>query len=254
MVYVEGVEDVPFWEFLFSKLSNKRVKVEDVGGKPELSKYVQKVVSDEINAIIGMDSDFDCLVENKHTHSNIIRTFGHSIENSLICKNTIKKAISTIGRANAQELALADIDGWFTEVDTKLKDLVLYDIANEMNSLGHKVMFDNAERFLQKNTAYFCENKISEHLQSFSEHITNEMISPLTVQLEKVNRNTFNLIRGHFLFSAALKFVSLFINQLRKASISYEAFSAVLLVSLELIFNESHPHYSYYKSAFDQLK
>ena len=51
MVYVEGDDDVLFWEFIFNKFSNFKVKVQGVGGKPELEKYIKRICDGEINSI-----------------------------------------------------------------------------------------------------------------------------------------------------------------------------------------------------------
>ncbi len=43
MLYVEGDDDVPFWEFMFEKFADFNVEVQEVGGKEELRKYVKLI-------------------------------------------------------------------------------------------------------------------------------------------------------------------------------------------------------------------
>lgn len=97
MVYVEGEDDVPFWEFIFNKLVKYSVEVQEVGGSNELSKYIGDLDSGKLKGIIACDSDFEVLKSNLSS-SNVIRTYGYSIENSLICKSTILKVIKSIGK------------------------------------------------------------------------------------------------------------------------------------------------------------
>ena len=74
MVYVEGQDDLPFWDLIFN-FFDYQVEVQDVGGSKELKKYTEKIKNGELNAIVACDSDFEVL-KGESAHKNIIRTYG----------------------------------------------------------------------------------------------------------------------------------------------------------------------------------
>ncbi|EFH8005158.1 DUF4435 domain-containing protein, partial [Escherichia coli] len=59
MVYVEGEDDIAFWEIIFKKNGRFNVEVQDVGGCEALQPYIEKITSGEINAIVARDSDLN---------------------------------------------------------------------------------------------------------------------------------------------------------------------------------------------------
>ncbi|MFT7228545.1 MAG: hypothetical protein ACI8PW_001132 [Methylophilaceae bacterium] len=63
-----------------------------------------------------------------------------------------------------------------------------------------------------------------------------------------------NLIRGHFIFSAILKFTSAKIKELKsKVTISNESFFGGLLLAFEKNFTLDHPHYTYYENQVNNI-
>src|SRR5688572_12199253 len=77
MFYVEGDDDVPFWEFMVGKFSRLSFKVESVGGKSNLKRYVDDIFDEKINGVAGLDLDFSIFDKIK-IHPRIVRTYGYS--------------------------------------------------------------------------------------------------------------------------------------------------------------------------------
>ncbi len=254
MLYVEGDEDVPFWEFMFSRFSEHKVKVQKVGGKNNFKSYIDDVFSGKINAIIAMDSDLSCFVDEMQ-HPNIIKTYGYSVENTLIYKETIQSVIRSIGKLSRKEIPVEDCGSWLEKVGELSCPLLMCAIKNEKESCGLSVFGDNAFRFLKgKKTPELCTNKISAHIDGLGLSFSEEEVLIIKEELQTKVDSPTDLVNGHFLFSALLSFVSNTIRKIRsKVSISNESLYGALVLAFESTFNEGHPHYSHYQSSVSSI-
>ncbi len=82
LIYVEGDDDEVFWDKIFSQIPNFSYSIESLGGSEEIDKYIKKVESDGLNAIIARDSDYLKYCDKISKHKNIVYTIGYSIENT----------------------------------------------------------------------------------------------------------------------------------------------------------------------------
>lgn len=91
LIYVEGEDDILFWDTLFQCCGIEEYKIEPKDGVEELNKYINKLETEELNIIIATDSDY--YIFNKHPPKNrrIIRTIGYSIENTLYAPKCVEK-------------------------------------------------------------------------------------------------------------------------------------------------------------------
>jgi len=254
MVYVEGEDDVPFWEVIFDCLFNYRVEIQEVGGSKELEKYIEKMNLGKLQGIIACDSDFEVL-KNDSSNSNIIRTYGYSIENTFICPLTILKVVRSIGKIGAKNIPTQELDEWLSYFHQTMKDLVIYDVYNELNTLGISIVGDNCSRFLKSKASYeICENKVNEFIEGVDFSVSQSDVDNITNIIGEIPRDFSDFIRGHFLFSAVSKFVSVVIKKINsKISLSNEALFGALLLAFENNFNNKHKHYSYYEGVISHI-
>jgi len=103
IVYVEGDDDVAFWEYLFERFFSLSVEIEAVGGKVELKRISELIHSNEAEYIVAMDSDYDDFSGFDY-HPNILRTYGYSIENTMVSRESICKILKTIARLPNKEV------------------------------------------------------------------------------------------------------------------------------------------------------
>lgn len=80
IVYVEGDDDVPFWEEVFSRIPEASFEIETAGGSNQLDLYIDKIVSGHLQAVAARDSDFLRHLGNTKDDPRILYTFGYSIE------------------------------------------------------------------------------------------------------------------------------------------------------------------------------
>lgn len=249
MLYVEGVDDIPFWEFVFEKLSDITVKVQQVGGKPNLEKYANEVFEGKLNSIVAMDSDFS-VFDDGIIHPNILRTFGYSIENTMINDNSIQDVIRSIGRIPRKDIPIEICSDWLNDVASKVEYLVAYDVENHVRGHGISVVGDNCSRFIKgKSSPVICPVKVSAYIDAIGFELLHDDFEKIRLHIMDNNFDFLDFIRGHFLFSATQHFVSSTISEFRsKVSISLDSLFGALMLAFEKRFSEGHPHYHYYKA------
>ncbi len=251
IVYVEGRDDVRFWEEVFEKICTLNVKFEWVGGSSELEKLVGDVVSGNLQAFIARDSDYSSLDGSQFNHPRVFYTYGHSIENSLISKKSISVCIRNIGRLSLHKVSERDCEIWLADFHKTIEDILSLDICLHLKNAGKEVLGANCGRFtVKKGSPELSGSKIedvkkAENFVSFSQEI-----SSLETTLIGQSRTLADFLRGHFLFSAVLCYVNSSIKELdSKTNSSKDALFGTLLTHFSTTFDKSHDHYAHYHSS-----
>ncbi|HEY4467381.1 MAG TPA: DUF4435 domain-containing protein [Klebsiella sp.] len=248
MVYVEGEDDIGFWEIIFKKTGRLNVEVQDVGGCEALVPYIERVISGQINAIVARDTDLNYFSSSMATHPNIIYTRGYSIENSILNEKVISRILKNLGRYSAKNIRSIEIKTWLSELYQKTENLIALDIYNQINQRGQSIVGDSCDRFMQSKTSYItCSNKINAYIQNLPEDFRSVgLIQKKELQFPNGTSIT-SWLRGHFLFSAALRFITNYLSKNeRKASISKDSFYSNMITAFELYFTEEHEDFIYY--------
>jgi hypothetical protein len=249
IVYVEGTDDVLFWEHIFEIFANFSVRINDVGGLSEVEKYINKIEAGDIDAVVACDADFSYTGQFS-AHKNVLRSYGYSIENSMICHKTIRKVIKSIGRVPMKNIDDSNISDWFEALADSTKDLVIHDIANHLMDEGKSVAGDNCSRFMKSSKSpEIYSRKIENHLADIDLQMTKRLENRIIKSIAESDRTEVDFLRGHFLFSASLKYVISEIRKFRKkVAISNDSFFGALFIAFEAVFNSTHSHYSYYQN------
>ena len=255
MVYVEGQDDIPFWEFMFNKFTSFSIEVQDVGSCSALEPYMQKISSNQINAIVACDMDFTIFSDNALEHNNIIKTFSYSIENSMLHIDNIYKAIKVIGRLPSKVVKKEEVADWLDHFYLQLENLIKMDVFNEVNALGISVVGDNSTRLMKSQTSCeLCSDKIGQYITQISSSLTGYKNETIDNLISDAGLDIKQLLRGHFLFSAVAKFVKSFIKSKGlNISLSNDALYSTFILSLESTFIESNDEFEYYKRMLERV-
>lgn len=253
VVYVEGEDDIPFWEEIFLKLANIQVEFESVGGKTELLKHAEAIYEGEAEYLLAMDSDFDRVFAIEK-HPSIVRTYGYSIENTLISEESICRIIKNLARIPRRDAPYEDCERWLSEINYKIKDIVLCDVINIKEELGLSVVPDSSERFMKDGgSASISEEKIGDFVDRLGIDKVEKLRSE-DMNLADKGMNYLDVIRGHFLFSAAMNFIKIKTRYFgKKITISKDMLFSNFVSIFESVFNEDHPHYDFYKAEISSL-
>lgn len=256
MLYVEGDDDVVFWELILEKFEVNGLKVQSVDGVNELKKYIEKINNNEIDDIAARDLDFSVLDENWEDVPNVIVTYAHSIENTLLCSKTVHKVIRSYGRFKSSDVNEVDCATWLSVFYETFENLVLYDAANELKNEGISILGNNCSKFMinekshnigkTKIDSFIAQNKLDEMFLDF--------IDELKLLIIHAGREASDFMRGHFLFSGILKFINYKIKSLSSSkSISNDALFSNAILAFENVFNSSHPHYQHYENQMKKI-
>lgn len=244
VIYVEGSDDVIFWRKIFKRFYSKSFEVIDLGGKPELIKIAESLKEDEsLGYIVAFDLDYSIFNNELPNHPNIVTTFGHSIENTLIQKKAIFTLAENCGLTN-ESLLNIEFNILYSSIKVIVDELLSLDVHNYSNN-KKSVIGKNIQKFSKKGKVYRIKK------QDLSSYIS----SSLDVDFDKKIRATYgssrltviDVINGHFLLSILLKFLDLNSKNFRSSlDLSNDALLMNLLSIFDGFFNEDHPHYDFY--------
>lgn len=251
IVYVEGEEDILFWETIFNKIKLLKVKVEEVGGAPALDEIINKIDAGDLDVIAARDSDYKRILGEAIEHDNVIYTYGYSIENTLYTAEAIRRITRIWCRG--ENITSEECQKWFDGFIDSIESLVHYDLANYMHKTSYQVLGNNCSRFMKNIKSPEVDvDKVKLHLKGVSKKITKAKLSDSVKLLEHSVFNVTDIVRGHFLTSAILKYINSVIKALRKpVSVPYEALYASIIQTFESTFNEKHPHYDHYATSLN---
>lgn len=256
MLYVEGEDDIIFWECILKAFDKSGYEIESVGGIEELKKRIAKIESGAIDSVAASDSDFAKLDPQRKVVNNVIVTYGHSIENSLINSRSLHRLARVYGRLPNGLISEQDFDDWLSDIETHFNDLVIYDAANQLHGLGAAVLSDNCTRFMTSQHA--CSPSATKIAAATSQLENNPDLAAHIPAVKTVfatsGHRAIDFMRGHFLASAAMKKVNRLMqrNGARK-SVNNDSFTSSLMLGFSEIFDSGHPHYEHYRSEVSRV-
>ncbi|MND87101.1 hypothetical protein D3C76_506710 [compost metagenome] len=250
MVYVEGDDDVIFWEGILKTFEKSGYQVEAVGGLEELDKKIRKIESQQIDAVAARDADFTGLNSNFRLTRNVLLTYGHSIENSLITPAALYRLAKVYGRIPDGILTQAEFDDWLVELEDSFGDLIFLDAANDIGELGVAVLGNNCSRYMTSNQSCSPSRpKIEDSISELSKNL-NLVAGSIVIrsQFALLGKRLIDFMRGHFLATAAMKKVNRLISRHGASkAVNNDSFTSSLMMGFEYFFNNTHPHYEHYR-------
>lgn len=205
-VYVEGSEDILFWDNLFQEAGIDDFHIEDVGGSENLEPYIDEIIQNDLNVIVACDNDYSSLDNSLINNDKIIYTYGFSIENSMYRTEKINEVIQYLAkkRADIQD----DIEQWKLDFEERCETLLIYDYANHKFNKGITVLGLNSCTYLVNNSSkLLCDTKINKALEKIKGSINEEEFEEAKNELEASSLNNWFHIRGHFLSNAVYNLI-----------------------------------------------
>jgi len=208
LIYVEGPDDVSFWSNVFpNKVGNRTPKFKPVGGDISLEERVRvltdrNISEDQKNFIVARDSHYRKIAKELSNDRKVIETEYHSIENVMLCKCMITKTIRGLSRKISYPES--SVERWLKKYDEHIYPIMVIDFLNK-KSQGNKSVMDNGcyRLLLNPDSSEFDANKISQH-------VINSGFKECDILQAGIDRKIYKpryYSRGHFYFSAVLKFI-----------------------------------------------
>jgi hypothetical protein len=234
-VYVEGKDDILFWNYLF-KLGDISAYIEDVGGNKEIDKYIEKILNQEATFIVACDNDHKPFLNTYEIHPQIKTTYGYSIENSMYSLSVINDMVCKLGRINVNVMEF--IENWAEQFTVDVFDLLKYDIANHRFNKGVTIFGDNCSRFLNSPTSHLVnKNNVNEYLRAVEHMFSKEEIEEVELLISLSKKNHWLLIKGHFLTKAVVNVVKYLVR--RSTGIDTGSISTDMIYSLTINITEN---------------
>jgi succinate dehydrogenase flavin-adding protein (antitoxin of CptAB toxin-antitoxin module) len=217
-VFVEGIDDVLFWQNIFER-TNKDPHIEDVGGVKELDKIIDKIINEGANLYVASDNDYSDFKDHVKIHQNIIRTFGYSIENSIYTIDLIENSIKNFSKKKVD--LKKDIEKSISDFMNKIEEILIYEITNERFGKGVSVLGNNSLKFLKSNNSIeCCDNKIKIFVEKIKDKFKEVEINEVKELLEKSEKEFWFIIRGHFLTNFVINLIKHFVKKICSVQIS----------------------------------
>lgn len=207
MVYVEGDEDLNFWEPYFDK---NIFHIENVGGSSNLIPYIDKLNNGEDSFIVACDADYSSFKQDNTIKSDlIVTTYGHSIENMMYCPSNLNAAVRKLSKSLKE--STVTIEAWYEKFVFTAHPLLLREICNQIykpQETKVQVFGDNCARFCKQKPCYeLDEGLIDKFCNENQENFPNEVLSRIDTAIKEDGRAERQLIKGHFLTYAVRNLV-----------------------------------------------
>ncbi|MFI3310223.1 DUF4435 domain-containing protein [Ewingella allii] len=257
VLYVEGPTDRIFWKTLLDLKGVDDISIEIAGSCSIIDDYIDKILNENLEIFVARDKDYKYILNKIPQHERILFTFGHSIENTLIYNEAIVNIGKSIG--GDEEDCSSSVENWHEYISNQLQPLVIREFANEAASAGISIFGDHGDSLFGKkwNSENFPTERISTKIAEIDAIIPAQDIEAASsLVLEKIN-DICCFIKGHFLFSLAMKFVKeMMISLLGKESVNISNDSLAVMLSMtfrDTIYSGMHPHSEHYVTQLEKL-
>ena len=199
MVYVEGADDIIFWEQFFDK---NVYKVEDVGGCGNFKTFIHRLNNGEKSFVVAGDLDYSLYKQPLCTSKLYVTTYSHSIENIMYCPHNINHAVQRLARDSRID-SIADIESFYERFISGVEKLLILDIANNIYDKKIQILGDTCYRFLDQNNLPEIDlSKVDSFYNTNVGVFKEQEILNVEAILRSDQRPKRLLVKGHFLTEA----------------------------------------------------
>lgn len=226
MLYVEGDDDIVFWDEHFRKyIPSEFYEIEQVHGKKNLSRYITGIKNGTLkNIVVACDSDFTLFMNINPLNSLfIVKTYGHSIENTMFCPYSIATYIRRLSKTSADYLS--EVMEWLEKFCNSAKKLLPFEIENEINPThctDLPKVFNKGFGYFQNSQEkiYLDENKIESYIQTIISNFNPNRILEIESKINEGEREVRFLIQGHFIADAIMNYIRMRVKQIKDQTVA----------------------------------
>ena len=146
-------------------------------------------------------------------HPLIVYTHSHSIECMMYCPNNINECVKKLSKTT--EDITDGIRLHYEQFGRDIKELVAYDIANNINGIGVEVLGNSCTRFLKSNNSIAVDaSKISSYIQGLKPHFIHVDIDNILQLMDVDGRSMRQITKGHFQTSFIINLIKSYVKKL----------------------------------------
>lgn len=192
IVYVEGKDDIFFWSQYFDK---ERFEIRPKDGCRNLDDIVDAIINKGLKQIVARDADYSSFMKSQLFHPLVVMTTSHSIENVMYCPVNLNECLQKLSRELSDYTE--EINKIYDEFCERIKELVVYDITNNIYSHGLSVMGDSCTRFLKSAHSYEIDNnKVGDYIKKLP--FPNDELEEVREMMASDPRPVRQIAKGHF--------------------------------------------------------
>lgn len=216
IVYVEGVDDINFWKPYFP---SSDFEIKSVNGCNNLKKKLDEIKSSGLRCILACDSDYGRFKGDMNQHPLIIYTHSHSIECMMYCPYNINECVKKLSKTTVD--TTEDIQLRYKQFGLDIKELVAYDIANNINEIGVEVLGNSCVRFLKSNSSINIDaTKVSSYIEGLKPHFASVDIDHIRQLMDTDGRTMRQITKGHFQTSFIINLIKSLVNKTSGTQVS----------------------------------
>ena len=228
IVYVEGDDDKMFWAQYFDP---KQFEIRKVDGCKNLEDYEDDILHHGLKCIVAKDADYSPYISTANKHPLIVCTMSHSIECVMYCPYNVNACLKKLARTFDDHIS--DIQKLYDNFFTDMKEVIAYDIANNVFGVGCSVCGDSCIPIMESNhSVKVSTDKRDAFIDKISSKFTHDQIEKAKQLLDGDERELRQIVKGHFQTSFVtnlLKKLTSQITQDKAPSISNDALYALLI-------------------------
>lgn len=208
MVYVEGPEDINFWDPYFDR---DVFEIESVNGCQNLKPYIEKLENGEKSFIVACDADYDTFKGTATSSPLVVHTYGHSIENTMYCPHNMSEIVRALSKSKTD--TTNEILSWYQKFVNSAHPLLLREITN-LTYLPHEdkpvVFGDTCASFCNANSPNYelDDARIKKFCDENERFYPTKELEKVEAEIQKDNREERYLIKGHFLTDGVRRLIN----------------------------------------------
>lgn len=228
MVYVEGDDDIPFWNYYFP---SDICQIECVGGCENLTEKIDNIERGLLKCIVACDADYSFYHDDVQEHKLVVRTESHSIECVLYCPYKLNDLLQKHSRRIVD--FTPSIISKYQQFETDIEELVLYDITNDVYKKGTQILGNSCQRFLyNEKSACVDLDKIRNFLSEKREYFAPEELQTIKNKMNQDSRCMREIAKGHFQTSFVINLIkeeAYAVNRNKKTNLSEDYLYSTLV-------------------------
>lgn len=257
IIYVEGPDDLHFWQKIFSHFSFENIKIKPAGGKDEIKKYSESIIKDGADVVAVMDSDMDDALKTQINNPRIIYTYGYSIENSLCNSTTVAKTLALCARVDYTSKLKAQVELWKRRLEADMKPLIILTLADKKFSKGVGVISHHCHSLTHTSSYEIHPTLAQEFHNNKKPHFEEVQVAEAEMLVNRYKKPLTYLINGHFMLAITAKYVKKEVASLRRISnyrLDNEFLFNLLVSQINIASDLRKADFSFIKKQIDQVK
>jgi hypothetical protein len=229
VIYVEGPDDVPFWQGVLGAAGLQSFVVKTAGGASAIDAYIHDIVAHDVPICAARDCDYLWAIGTMSYHPRVLYTLGYSVENSIYSPKNIARLVGVLTRDGRRREA--SVRSWLSHECGVIRLLTALDVAARADGAVVGTLSNNCCALLAAKAPKFSLSAIVSAVDNGRTNLTLGALATARDYLARWCRPLWMVPRGHFLTHLVYAYVRHSVLQVtgKAPKLSIEAMTAALM-------------------------